>query len=164
MNLKPIPNYEGYSFDLNNNQVYSHYKKKYRKLNVNVRGYYYIQLWKNSKIKTLQLHRLIYEMYNGTIPEKMFIDHIDCNILNNNITNLRLANKSQNSCNIKTKKNNLSTGHKNIYQRHKYNTYEVKIYKNGKRVYYKTFKTLEEAIINRDIKLKEIHGEFANLG
>ena len=42
----------------------------------------------------------------------MFIDHIDNNRQNNNIENLRLATNSQNMCNSKTQKNNLSTGYK----------------------------------------------------
>ena len=81
--------------------------------------------------------------------------------LNNN-ENLRLVTNQQNQWNSKTQKNNLSTGHKCITKT-KWNTYKVQIYKNGK-VYRKTFKTLEEAILNRNIKLKEFHGQYANLG
>ena len=162
MNLVPLKDYEGlYSFDLNNNEVYGHKHKKYLKKQIHKQGYYYIELRKNSKRKIFFLHRLIYEAHNGTIPEGLFIDHIDNNTQNNNIENLRLVTKSQNSFNQKTRKNNLSTGYKCIYKT-KYNTYMVQICKNYKIVYFKTFKTLQEAIINRDIKLKEIHGEYAN--
>ena len=163
MNLKPIPNYENlYSFDLNNNKVYTHYQNKYLKITLSNNGYYKIVLIKNKKQKHIMFHRLIYEMYNGTIPEKMFIDHIDCNKLNNNIDNLRLVNKSQNGCNVKKLIRN-KTGHKNI-KLTKYNNYCIQIMKNYKIEYCKTFKTLEEAIINRDIQLKLIHKEFHNLG
>ena len=115
------------------------------------------------KKKTFLFHRLVYEVYNGEIPKGMLIDHIDNNTTNNNIDNLRLATRSENACNIKVKKNNLSTGYKNI-RLTKYNTYEVRICKNNKYVYDKTFKSLEEAITNRDIQLKEFHREFHNLG
>jgi len=163
MNLKPIPNYQGlYSLDLNNNEVYGHKRKKYKKLKLHKYGYYYITLCKNNKIKNFLIHRLIYQAHNGTIPEKMCIDHIDNNPQNNNIENLRVATNSQNNMNIKTKKNNLS-GYKNIYKT-KCNTYMVQIIKNKKKVYCKIFKTLEEAILNRDIQLVLIHGEYANLG
>ncbi len=161
MNLKPIPNYEGlYSLDLNTNQVYSHYLKRYKKLNTHNDGYFEIHLYKNNKQKIFKLHRLIYEIHNGTIPDKMCIDHIDNNKQNNNIENLRLATKQQNKMNTKTQKNN-SSGHKCIYIT-KNNTYKVLIRLYKKCVYCKTFKILEEAIINRNIKLKELHREFAN--
>lgn len=163
MNLVPIKDYEDlYSFDLNTNQVWGHKNKKYKKPTLDNRNYYRMPLNKNNKKKTFLFHRLIYEVYNGEIPTGYIIDHIDNNTQNNNIDNLRLATNSENNCNIKLKKNN-TTGYKNI-NKTKWNTYLVLIRKNKKIVYYKTFKTLEEAIINRDIQLKLIHGEFYNLG
>jgi len=165
MNLKPIPNYEGlYSFDLNTNQVYGHKRNKYLKPqleNGNNGGYYQISLCKNNKIYRPKLHRLIYEIYNGTIPDKMQVDHINRIRTDNRIENLRLVTNSQNQMNTKTRKNNVSTGYKCI-SKTKYNTYTVTIKMNKKVVYYKCFKTLEEAILNRNIKLKEFHGEYAN--
>tara|TARA_R100000951_G_scaffold41392_1_gene34960 strand:- start:310 stop:804 length:495 start_codon:yes stop_codon:yes gene_type:complete len=164
MNLVPIKDYEDlYSFDLNTNEVYSHKYKKYRKLQLDKDGYYYINLYKNNKEKSFKFHRLIYEAHFGVIPDKMCIDHIDCNKQNNNIENLRLATRSENQHNSKTQKNNLSTGYKNI-RKTKFNTYYVRIYKNYKVVYDKTFKTLKEAILNRDVNLVLHHGEFCNLG
>ena len=88
---------------------------------------------------------------------------MDNNRQNNNIENLRLATISQNSHNRKVRKNNLSTGYKNIYKT-KCNTYRVMIRKNNKVVYDNCFKTLEDAILNRDLNLKIHHGEFHNLG
>ena len=163
MNLKAIEGYENlYSFDLNNNQVYSHISKKYIKPFLN-NGYIVVRLYKNAKQKKIYFHRLVYELYHGTLPENMCIDHIDNNKLNNNITNLRLATYSQNGMNRKAQKNNLSTGYKCITIT-KHNNYQVRIYKNKKVVYNKTFKTLEEAINNRDLNLKIIHGDFYNFG
>ena len=163
MNLKAIPNYEGlYSLDLNNNEVYSHYRNKYLKQQIDKDGYFTINISKNCKKKTFKLHRLIYQSHYGTIPDKMQVDHIDNNRQNNNIENLRLVTNSQNKMNSKTPKNNI-TGYKCITLTN-CNTYRVTIIKNKKKVYDKTFKTLEEAILNRDIKLKEIHEEYYNLG
>tara|TARA_R110000824_G_scaffold2037_1_gene9868 strand:- start:1 stop:489 length:489 start_codon:yes stop_codon:yes gene_type:complete len=162
MNLKEIKDYEGlYSFDLNTNQVYSHIRKKYLKPRVNEFGYYRIKFTK-PKIKIFTYHRIIYEAHNGTIPDKMEIDHINNDKSNNHISNLRLCSSSENSFNRKVQKNNKS-GYKNI-QLTKNNTYKVKISKNIKTVYSKTFKTLEEAILNRNVQLVLIHGEFHNLG
>jgi len=164
MNLVPIKDYEDLnSFDLNTNQVYGHSRKNYLKIQLKKDGYYQITLSKNNKRKQFSIHRLVYQAYNGVIPDKMCIDHIDCNRQNNNIENLRLVTHSENSHNRKASKNNLSSGYKNITKK-KWNTYEVKIYKNYKIVYNKSFKTLEEAILNRDVNLILHHGEFHNLG
>jgi len=104
MDLKPIKNYEGlYSLDLNSNQVYSYYRKKFITPNLN-NNYHQIALYKNTKEKKFQLHRLVYEAHYGTIPKGLLIDHIDNNTLKNNINNLRLATYSENNCNVKVKK------------------------------------------------------------
>ena len=163
MNLKEIKDYENlYSFDLNTNKVYSHYNSIYLKPYLNKNGYYRIQLNKKGYQKNIFLHRLVYEAHNGTISDGLYIDHIDNNSQNNNIDNLRLATRCENSHNIK-KPNNNTTGYKNISLR-KNNSYIVTITKNNKNVYRKTFKALEEAIINRDIQLKLFHKDFHNLG
>lgn len=163
MDLKPIKDYEGlYSLDLNTNQVYSYKYNKYLKPILN-RGYYQIRLNKNYKQKLFHLHRLVYETYYGTIPQGLCIDHIDNDRINNNIDNLRLATYSENSCNKKTRKDNKSSGYKNIIKT-KWNTFEVKIIKNNKKVYGKNFKSLEEAIKNRDIQLELHHKNFMNIG
>jgi hypothetical protein len=49
--------------------------------------------------KWYQLHRVIWEMFNGQIPENLEVDHEDRNTDNNLINNLRLATRSQNAFN-----------------------------------------------------------------
>jgi len=51
------------------------------------------------KKKLCYMHRYIYELKYGTIPEKMQIDHIDGDGLNNLNKNMRLATNSQNGAN-----------------------------------------------------------------
>ena len=46
--------------------------------------------------KTVYIHRLVYECYNGDIPEKMQINHIDSNRQKNCIDNLELVTQSEN--------------------------------------------------------------------
>jgi len=158
MDLIPIKDYPNYSLDKNTNQIYSHYKNRYLKPNLNINGYYELKLCENNKNKNLKLHRLIYQAYNPDIDiTNLCIDHIDKNPLNNNLENLRHCSKSENNCNTKVYKNNL-LGIKNISLT-KNKTYQVQIIKNKKK-YRKSFKTLEEAILYRDIKLIELHGEF----
>jgi len=161
MDLVEIKDFPNYSFDKNTNQVYSHNYNRYLTPNLN-NGYYRIKLNKNNKTKHFTLHRLIYEVYYPDIDiTNLEIDHIDNKPLNNNIENLRHCNHSENQFNRKAQKNNL-LGIKNIIKT-KYNNYNVQIKKN-KKTYSKTFKTLEEAIEYRDIKLVELHREFHNLG
>ena len=88
------------------------------------------------------------------------IDHIDGNILNNKIENLRKATRSDNMSNRKTMINN-KLGVKNIHK-NKNNTYTFTLQKNKIR-YQKCCKTLEEAIEHRDRVVREICGEFTRL-
>jgi hypothetical protein len=101
-------------------------------------------------------HRVIFEMHNGFLPE--IIDHIDQNKLNNNIDNLRVANRSLNMLNRGySKKSNLPKGI-SFYD----NRYIVQLC--GK--YIGCYKYLESAIEVRnqseELKLKEILKKIAN--
>ena len=60
------------------------------------KGYRRIMIGK----RHFKMHRLIWIMFNGSIPDGLLIDHIDRNISNNRIENLRLLTKSMNSRNI----------------------------------------------------------------
>tara|TARA_S200002703_G_C3667616_1_gene204972 strand:+ start:167 stop:655 length:489 start_codon:yes stop_codon:yes gene_type:complete len=161
MKLVDIKDYKGlYSFDLNTNKVWSHKHKKYIKEYIH-KGYYCLSLSNNYKRKMFLFHRLIYQYHNlDKDITNLCIDHIDRNKLNNNIENLRISTYSENSCNKKVRNDN-KFGIKNITLT-KNNTYKVDITKN-KNKYCKTFKTLEEAIEYKKIKLNELHGEYANL-
>lgn len=109
----------------------------------------------------VKVHRIIYEMHHGPIPEGMQIDHISGDILDNRIENLRGVTKSDNMKNCKRYPN--KTGLPGI------GTYtlasgEVR-YRAGIRnpQTSKAFKTLEEAVEFLE-KLYEKHGYHPNHG
>ena len=47
--------------------------------------------------KYYRVHRLIWETFNGIIKNNLTVDHIDKNIKNNNINNLRLLTREKNA-------------------------------------------------------------------
>lgn len=67
-------------------------------------GYYEVRV----DGRLAQVHRVIYELFNGKIPEGRFVDHIDGNPANNTISNLRLVDARLNARNRKMEVRNTS--------------------------------------------------------
>lgn len=60
------------------------------------------------KDKSVWIHRIIWILANGDIPDNFVIDHIDGNSLNNSLSNLRAVPKTINARNTKLKSHNTS--------------------------------------------------------
>lgn len=58
--------------------------------------------------KKYYVHRIVWELNNGRIPDEMLIDHLNGNGLYNNISNLRLVTQMGNSHNVKKLSSNTS--------------------------------------------------------
>ena len=126
--------------------------------------------YSNRKRKCIHLHRFIYELKNGEIPEGYFIDHIDGNGLNNQIENLRLATSQENGWNHSTNILNTTgfigkwTWQDKRIENKFYTKWLAYITKDGKR-YQKRFPFtndgFEQAKEWRMKKEKELFGKFA---
>ena len=77
-------------------------KEQVLKAGKNKDGYLYIILCKNGKTKKYLIHRLVYEAFNGPIPEGMQCNHISENKTENNLENLNLMTHKEN-CNWGTR-------------------------------------------------------------
>ncbi len=92
--------------------------------------------------------RVIYFLGTGIDPEEKYVDHIDGDILNNKISNLRLATLSQNQDNRKKNKNNTS-GITGVLWSKISKKWRAEIYKDRSLIYLGLFDNKDEAIAVR---------------
>lgn len=134
-----IKDYENYSVS-NLGNVKNNKTGRILKQIVSGSNYLRVNLCKNGNVKHSLIHRLVLLTFKGNNKE-LEGDHIDNNILNNNLTNLRWCNRSQNNRNkdnfrFKTGSiRKLKTGNRKYNFRYKINTNEKS----------KSFYTLKEA-------------------
>ena len=105
---KDIPEFEGYQvsnlgrvkslsrFRKGKNSSLASVKEKILKPQVNSR-YYQVELCKNSIKKKYYVHRLVYEAFNGQIPEGLQVNHINEIKTDNRLENLNLMTAKENS-------------------------------------------------------------------
>ena len=116
-------------------------------------GYARTYLGKDIKISKY-VYKFMQQLIMGEPPkEKMMIDHIDGNKLNNCRKNLRWATYIQNNYN-RRKNINSSNEYKNVSLDKRHGTYTVRV--GG-------FITAEEAAQAADLILPLAHGEYAKL-
>ena len=63
-------------------------KEKIKKQSVKDNGYLIVSLYKNNKVSQKYVHRLVAEAFIDNPMNKPTVNHIDCNIKNNNVCNL----------------------------------------------------------------------------
>ena len=96
---KDIPNYFGLYQVSNLGRVKSFYglKEKILKPRLNNKGYYKIGLRKQSIRKFYLVHRLVWEAFNGQIPEGLQVNHINEIKSDNRLGNLNLMTCKENT-------------------------------------------------------------------
>ena len=143
MTYKQINGYEGiYWINENGMVINKHYKLI--KLHQNNMGYLMINLHKNGLVKGFLIHRLI-ALHFLECPDKSlkFIDHINGNILDNRLINLRYIDASGNSRNKRLKQSTKS-GITGVYISGKKFISMIRD-ETGYKKYLGTFNTAQEA-------------------
>lgn len=115
---------------------------------------------KGHKRLSVLAHRLGWRLHYGAWPDGD-LDHINGIRDDNRISNLRVADRSENNVNSKKYKNN-SSGYKGVHEL-PCGRFKSRIQFRGSRLSLGIFNTAEEAYEAYKEAAKDIHGEFARL-
>ena len=112
------------------------------------------------KQKTFYVHKLLGIAFIQNPLNKLCIDHINNDKLDNNLLNLRWVTYNENNQNRSLSKNNLLgiKGVRKIYN----DKFVARVKFNNKEYHLGSFKTLEEAQKARKIKASELFGIYTN--
>lgn len=105
------------------------------------------------------VHRILWIMRNGEIPQDIGIDHIDGNVTNNLPSNLRLADNCENHWNMDSRANS-SSGHQGVSWNNREGKWAVRIGFRNKRCFLGYFADLNEAATAAHEFRKNKHKEF----
>jgi transcriptional antiterminator len=169
-----IPNFPNYKVSTLGN-VWS---KKYNKLlkpSKNKSGYLVVGLSNDQSSITISIHRLVLNtfLFNESLLLdkdkeenkyliKTCVDHINNNPSDNRLENLRYASKMENGQNSKVSKRNKTSGVKGVYFDKERGTYLANIVYKQRRIFLGRYETVEEAIVVRRIKARELFGAFCH--
>lgn len=118
----------------------------------------YMQVWVNGSI--VKVHRIIYEMHFGPIPDGIYIDHENLDRSDNRIENLRKATPSENKMNSPIQSNN-TTGFKGVSYCQNTSKWKAAIKTRGVITNLGSFMSPELAHMAYCEAAKLHHGDFA---
>lgn len=130
----PIPEWEDKYLINPKGQVYSIHSKKLKILAKDL-GYPVVNLYRGRKLYRKKIHRLMVAAYRGTeyLNSNQCVDHIDGNIENCDINNLRVVSLLQNQRNPNRKPHPKNTsGVTGVYWNKNEQKWKVEIFDKGK--------------------------------
>jgi hypothetical protein len=120
-----------------------------------------VQLTRNGKGKNFRVHVLVATAFIDNPNNKQCVDHVDCNRVNNRVSNLRWATCQENSRN-KSKQFNNKSGVIGVHYDKKRKKWCANITLNGKTKNLGRFATLEQAKQARINAVNKYFGEFTH--
>ena len=125
-------------------------------------GYLEVSLCREGYIKIMKIHRLISIHFIPNPDNKLFVDHINSNRLDNRVSNLRWATKSENNVN-RVKKANTKSRYIGVTLNNKGDKWKAIIKKDYKNYYLGYFDDEKEAAQAYNDAAIEMFGEYAKL-
>lgn len=107
------------------------------------------------------VHRIIWTMVYGPIPDGLYVDHINGDPLDNRIGNMRLCEHQQNCVNKRLNKSN-TTGYRGVSWVAKRGCYWARIKHDGEEVFLGSYATAEEANDVYRAVSEFLYGDFAS--
>lgn len=93
---KDIPGYEGLYKVSDLGSILNLHTNKFLKKRLSTNGYYVVDLRKNHRSRVFRVHRLVALSFIPFVDGKPFVNHVDGNKLNNNVSNLEWCTQSEN--------------------------------------------------------------------
>ena len=128
---------------------------------IDTNGYYQVNLYKNSKMRHMKMHRLVALAFIENPDSKPYVDHKNNNKLDNNISNLRWCTLRENNQNASMKSNN-SSGYKGVSYYKNLNKWRAQINIDGIKIHLGYYDTIEAATQARVQRARQAFGQYVN--
>ena len=158
---KVFDGYENYQVS-NYGRVWSNKMKRILKQTDRGRGYLAVDLYKDGERKTHQAHRLVACAFCLNSDDKLCVDHIDNDKMNNHYLNLRCCSSQENNRN-RTKQTDTSSMYRGVCWYKRRNKWIAHIKLNGIKKHLGYFTDEEDAARAYDRAAKEIDSIFFKL-
>jgi len=161
---KTIEGYDNYSvstFGNVRNDVRHDKRGNMMKKSCDKDGYHRTGLYTNGKQTMLKNHRLVALAFIPNLENKQLIDHIDNDVTNNRIENLRWCSNSENLRNAQIVSTNKS-GIRGVCWHSRDKIWTAQITINGLLYNLGYFNTIEEATLARQTRANQEFGSFTN--
>ena len=108
-------------------------------------GYVRVHVYQDKVRYEYYIHRLVAELFLDNAENKRCVDHIDHDVKNNRVGNLRWVTNTENAMNIQKTRNNMSSNYKGVYFFKLRNKWRAHIVINGKGTHLGLFASEKDA-------------------